>query len=61
MGLGYLKIQAHTGNDALPVSGATVIIKDATGKILHELTTDEVRKYRKSRIICSSQKSYNDT
>ncbi|MCL2383017.1 MAG: hypothetical protein FWC79_02415 [Oscillospiraceae bacterium] len=42
MGLGFLTIQAHTGNDALPVSGATVIIRDSTGKILYDLTTNEV-------------------
>lgn len=41
MGLGYLKIQARTGNDALPVKDAYVIIKDTTGKILYQLKTDD--------------------
>jgi len=41
MGLGFLTIQAHTGNDALPVKGAQVIIRNSMGEILHQLTTDE--------------------
>ncbi|GKU30552.1 hypothetical protein CFB3_26590 [Clostridium folliculivorans] len=40
MGIGYLKIQTRTGNDALPVKGAYVVIKDTMGKILHQLRTD---------------------
>jgi len=41
MGLGYLKIQASTGDGALPVEGAKVIIKDDTGNVIYQLTTDE--------------------
>ena len=40
MGLGYLKIQAHTGDDSLPVPNADVVIKDNTGKTLHQLKTN---------------------
>ena len=32
MGQGYLTVQVHTGEDALPVAGAAVIIRDATRK-----------------------------
>ena len=41
MGLGFLTVQVHTGNDALPVADAQVIVRDVTGKVLYELTTDE--------------------
>ena len=41
MGLGYLKIQTRTGEDAVPVIGADVLIKDTTGKLLYRLKTNE--------------------
>ncbi|MDM5186848.1 peptidoglycan-binding protein [Bacillus sp. DX4.1] len=41
MGLGYLKIEARTGDGALPVRGANVVIKDSSGKIIYQLKTDE--------------------
>ncbi|MCL2860568.1 MAG: hypothetical protein FWF46_08545 [Oscillospiraceae bacterium] len=40
MGLGLLRVQLHTGDDALPVENANILIKDTFGKILYELTTD---------------------
>ena len=41
MGVGFLKIEARTGNGALPVSGANIVIRDSSGKILNQLKTDE--------------------
>lgn len=41
MGLGYLKIEARTGDGVLPVSGANIVIKDSSGKILNQLKTNE--------------------
>jgi hypothetical protein len=41
MGSGYLKIEARTGDGVLPVSGANIVIKDSSGKILNQLKTDE--------------------
>jgi len=40
MGLGYLRIQVHTGDDALPVTDACVVVKDKFGRILYRLKTD---------------------
>lgn len=40
MGTGYLKLEVRTGDDALPVSGANIVIKDSSGKIITELKTD---------------------
>ncbi|SMQ64578.1 Peptidoglycan-binding (PGRP) domain of peptidoglycan hydrolases-containing protein [Bacillus sp. OV166] len=41
MGVGYLKIEMRTGGGALPVSGANIIIRDSSGKILNQLKADE--------------------
>ena len=40
MGLGRLKVQVHTGDDALPIDNANVLIRDTSGRILYNLTTD---------------------
>lgn len=40
MGVGRLKAQVHTGEDALPVANANVQIKDKSGNVLYNLTTD---------------------
>jgi len=40
MGMGHLKVQVHTADDALPVENANVTIKDTFGRILYNLTTD---------------------
>ncbi|MCL2341542.1 MAG: peptidoglycan-binding protein [Firmicutes bacterium] len=40
MGLGYLKVQVHTGDDALPIENANVLIRDTSGRVLYNLTTD---------------------
>ena len=40
MPIGHLKVQVHTGEDALPVENANVLIKDAFGRVLYNLTTD---------------------
>lgn len=41
MGVGTLRIEARTGDGALPVHGADVFIKDGNGQILNQLKTDE--------------------
>ena len=41
MGMGHLKVQVHTGDDALPLENANVLIKDTYGKVLYNLTTDK--------------------
>lgn len=40
MGIGYLKIHCTTGEDALPVVNAHVIIKKPSGGVLYEADTD---------------------
>lgn len=40
MGTGYLTVQAKTGNDALPVSNAHVILYDTNGDARYETYTD---------------------
>lgn len=42
MGKGYLKVQTHAGEDALPVANAEVIIKDLAGNIIERLVTNSV-------------------
>ncbi|MFV0516303.1 MAG: peptidoglycan-binding protein [Aminipila sp.] len=39
MGLGYLKVQVHTANDALPISGASIEIATLS-RVYYRLTTD---------------------
>lgn len=41
MAIGYLKIQARTAHDAVPLSGVQVRILDNQGNRMYELTTDE--------------------
>lgn len=41
MAIGFLKIQARTANDALPLSGVEIRIMDEQGRTVRELTTDE--------------------
>lgn len=41
MGYGHLIVQVDTGDEALPVHGATVLIKDGGGNVLHKLITSE--------------------
>lgn len=40
MGTGYLIVQARTGDDALPVGNALVVLSDADGNPLYETGTD---------------------
>ncbi|MCL2522695.1 MAG: peptidoglycan-binding protein [Erysipelotrichales bacterium] len=40
MGYGHLIVQVDTGDEALPVHGATVLIRDGGGNVLHKLLTD---------------------
>ena len=40
MGMGYLKIQVHTADDALPMENAKIIVYDTFGKIIYQTTTD---------------------
>ena len=40
MGLGYLTVKANMANEAVPIEGATVIIREMTGKTLYTLKTD---------------------
>jgi len=40
MATGQLKVQVHTGSDAIPLENASVLIKDAYGRIIYDLTTD---------------------
>lgn len=41
MGVGRLKVSVHTGEDALPIENADVLIKDKKGDVLYNLKTDE--------------------
>ena len=41
MGLGRLRVQVHTAEDALPIANASVLIRDTSGEILHTLRTDD--------------------
>ena len=41
MGHGHLVVQVHTGDDALPLENANVLIKDTFGRTLYNLTTDK--------------------
>ena len=41
MAIGYLRVQARTAGEALPVGGAQVRILDAEGNTLYRLLTDE--------------------
>jgi peptidoglycan hydrolase-like protein with peptidoglycan-binding domain len=41
MDTGYLKIQAKAGEDALPIGGAQVTVKDNEGRILHTALTND--------------------
>ncbi|MFP3155186.1 peptidoglycan-binding protein [Lachnospiraceae bacterium ZAX-1] len=40
MGMGFLKIQVHTGDDALPIADAFVTVSDVDGNELYSGTTD---------------------
>ena len=40
MGSGYLKVRVSEANEAIPIEGADVIIKDMSGQILYKLKTD---------------------
>ncbi|WP_226529519.1 peptidoglycan-binding protein [Metabacillus niabensis] len=44
MGVGYLTVQSRTANDALPLEGVRVRIRNQKGKLLYELTTDRIGK-----------------
>lgn len=41
MAIGYLKIQARTAHDAIPLQGVQIRVLDAWGNSLYILTTDE--------------------
>ncbi|MCM1045610.1 MAG: LysM peptidoglycan-binding domain-containing protein [Candidatus Gastranaerophilales bacterium] len=41
MAIGYLRLQARTAQDAVPLSGVQISILDAGGRSLYELVTDE--------------------
>lgn len=41
MAIGYLKMQARTAHDALPIANARIRVMDARGNALYDLTTDE--------------------
>lgn len=41
MAIGYLKMQARTAHDAVPLSGVQIRIMDSSGNNVYELTTDE--------------------
>ena len=41
MGLGYLTVTARMGDDAIPVAGALVTVRDKRGEILYQVHTDE--------------------
>ena len=40
MGIGYIKVEAHTADDALPVGNAHVEIRKPNGRLLYETDTD---------------------
>lgn len=40
MGTGLLTVQVRTGDDALPIAGARVTVRNPDGRILYETTTD---------------------
>ena len=40
MAIGRLKVQVHTGDDALPIENASIVIRDLSGRVLYNLTTD---------------------
>jgi len=44
MGTGYMRVQVTTGDEALPVAGAVVIIKQRNGSALFKTKTDESGK-----------------
>ncbi|MDR0287866.1 MAG: peptidoglycan-binding protein [Clostridiales bacterium] len=50
MGLGYLIVKTSMANDAIPIKGANVVIKDTNGNILHTLTTDISGKTEKVQL-----------
>lgn len=41
MSTGYLKVQVHTGDDALPLSGAQITVSQLNGRVLYRARTDE--------------------
>ncbi|MBO0960894.1 peptidoglycan-binding protein [Neobacillus sp. MM2021_6] len=41
MGVGYLTVQSRTANDALPLEGVRIRIRNPKGNLLYELTTDQ--------------------
>lgn len=41
MAIGYLKLQARTAHDALPLAGVRVRVMDALGNVAYDLITDE--------------------
>lgn len=41
MAIGYLKLQARTAHDALPLAGVRVKVLDDRGDVAYDLTTDE--------------------
>ena len=40
MGTGFLKVQVHTGDDALPVAGAEVVVSYPGGRVIYRARTD---------------------
>jgi peptidoglycan hydrolase-like protein with peptidoglycan-binding domain len=47
MGKGTLKVQVHTADDALPVEGVNILIKDKSGRVLYTLVTDRMGNTKK--------------
>jgi len=41
MGTGYLRVEAHTAYDAMPIPNATVTVSYPNGRIIYQGTTDE--------------------
>ena len=41
MGTGFLKVQVHTGDDALPVAGAEIVVSYPDGRVIYRARTDE--------------------
>jgi len=42
MGLGYLKVEVTTGDDALPVENAAIVVKDSFGRVIYRAATNDV-------------------
>ena len=51
MGIGFLKINATTGDGAIPIAYAKITIKNNKGKILYHTKTDRSRNTNKETSI----------